>query len=235
MRPELLLKSMDTGFADPIWLTLKLAAITTLILLLIGLPVAYWLSKKRTLPRLLVETLITLPLVLPPSVLGFYLLLAFSPQNGFGRWLQETVDVRLVFSFGGLVLASVIYSLPFMIGPVRSALGNLPVSLTQASFTLGKSESETFFRVLLPNIRPSVLTATVLTFAHTLGEFGVVLMIGGNIPGVTRVASIAIYDSVERMDYAAANTYSLILFALTFIIVLAVFLVNGRAAKSPFE
>ncbi|WP_454804472.1 molybdate ABC transporter permease subunit [Mucilaginibacter phyllosphaerae] len=220
---------------SPIWLTLKLAAITTLILLVIGVPLAWWLSKKRSLVKIVIEAVITMPLVLPPSVLGFYLLLAFSPQHGFGHWLQQTFDVQFVFSFKGLVLASVIYSMPFMISPVKSAFQQLPVSLAQASYTLGKSQWQTFRYVLLPNIKPSLLTATVLTFAHTLGEFGVVLMIGGNIPGVTRVASIAVYDSVEQMDYAAANNYSLILFAITFVMVTTVFIYNKYQVKSPLE
>jgi molybdate transport system permease protein len=220
---------------SPIWLTLKLASITTLLLLLIGLPVAWWLSKGRSIFKTLIEAIITMPLVLPPSVLGFYLLLAFSPQHGVGKWLQDVFDVRFVFSFQGLVLASFIYSMPFMIGPIKSALQQLPASLAQASYTLGKTKRETFLKVLLPNIKPSLFTAMVLTFAHTLGEFGVVLMIGGNIPNVTRVASIAVYDSVERMDYGAANTYSLILLAITFVMVISVFIFNKYQAKSPLE
>jgi molybdate transport system permease protein len=220
---------------SPVWLTLKLAAITTFLLLLIGLPVAWWLSKKRSLFRIVTEAVITMPLVLPPSVLGFYLLLAFSPQRGLGRWLHEVFNIQFVFSFQGLVLASVIYSMPFMISPVKSAFQQLSSSLAQASYTLGKTEWQTFRYVLLPNIKPSLLTATVLTFAHTLGEFGVVLMIGGNIPGVTRVASIAVYDSVEQMDYAAANTYSLILFAITFVMVTSISIYNKYQVKSPLE
>lgn len=218
---------------SPIWLTLKLAGITTLLLLLIGLPFAWWLSRGRSFIKIIFEAIITMPLVLPPSVLGFYLLLAFSPQHGLGKWLHDTFDVQLVFSFPGLILASVIYSVPFMVGPVKSALQQLPVSLAEASYTLGKTEWQTFRYVLLPNIKPSLLTAAVLTFAHTLGEFGVVLMIGGNIPGVTRVASIAVYDSVEKMDYASANNYSLILFSITFILVIAVFIFNKYQAKGP--
>src|SRR5438270_10992864 len=202
----------------PIWLTLKLACITTMLLLAIGLPVAWWLSKGRSFLKIILEAIITMPLVLPPSVLGFYLLIAFSPQHGIGKWLHQTFNVQFVFSFQGLVLASVIYSMPFMIGPIKSALQQLPASLAQASYTLGKTERQTFIKVLLPNIRASVLTAAILTFAHTLGEFGVVLMIGGNIPGVTRVASIAVYDSVENMDYASANAYSLTFFCITFIV-----------------
>ncbi len=219
----------------PIALTLKLAGITTVILLLIGLPIAYWLSKGRSILKIIIEAIITMPLVLPPSVLGFYLLLAFSPQHGIGRWLHDTFNIQFVFSFQGLVLASVIYSMPFMIGPIKSALQQLPLSLSQASYTLGKTERETFLKVLLPNVRSSVLTAIILTFAHTLGEFGVVLMIGGNIPNVTRVASIAVYDSVENMDYHAANVYSLILFTITFILVISVFVFNKYKAKSPLE
>jgi molybdate transport system permease protein len=220
---------------SPIWLTLKLAAITTLLLLIAGLPLAWWLSKGRSFFKTIIEAIITMPLVLPPSVLGFYLLLAFSPQHGVGKWLEHTFNIQFVFSFQGLVLASFIYSMPFMIGPIKSALQQLPVSLAQASYTLGKTPWQTFKSVLVPNIKPSLLTAIVLTFAHTLGEFGVVLMIGGNIPGVTRVASIAVYDSVERMDYSAANMYSLILFGITFIMVISVFIFNKYQAKSPLE
>src|ERR1700760_1867136 len=219
----------------PIWLTLRLATITSFILLIIGLPVAYWLSKGRSFVKILIEAIITMPLVLPPSVLGFYLLLAFSPQHGIGKWLQHTFNIQFVFSFQGLVLASVIYSMPFMIGPIKSALQQLPLSLSQASYTLGKTERQTFIKVLLPNIRASVLTAVILTFAHTLGEFGVVLMIGGNIPGVTRVASIAVYDATENMDYTTANAYSLILFGITFILVISVFIFNKYRLKSPLE
>ncbi|HEY8929466.1 MAG TPA: molybdate ABC transporter permease subunit [Mucilaginibacter sp.] len=219
----------------PIWLTLKLAAITTALLLVIGLPVAWWLSRGRSFGKILLEAIITMPLVLPPSVLGFYLLLVFSPQHGIGLWLQKAFDVQFVFSFKGLVLASVIYSMPFMIGPIKSALQQLPVSLSQASYSLGKSRWQTFIKVLLPNIRPSLLSAIVLTFAHTLGEFGVVLMIGGNIPGVTRVASIAVYDAVEQMDYHSANLYSFVLFAITFVLVIAVFVFNKYQLKSPLE
>lgn len=219
----------------PITLTLKLAAITTLLLLTVGLPLAWWLSRGRSFFKIVVEAVVTMPLVLPPSVLGFYLLLAFSPQHGLGKWLHESFDIQFVFSFKGLVLASVIYSMPFMISPIKSALQQLPVALEQASYSLGKSKWQTFVNVLLPNIKPSLLTAAVLTFAHTLGEFGVVLMIGGNIPGVTRVASIAVYESVEQMDYPSANFYSLILFAITFVLVIGVFVFNKYRFKTPLE
>lgn len=219
----------------PLWLSLKLSFIATFILLVIGLPLAYWLSKKSSIPKLILEAIITMPLVLPPSVLGFYLLLAFSPNSMLGKQLQTLFNIQLVFSFEGLIVASIIYSLPFMVSPIKSAFIHLPNSLSEASYTMGKSRVATFFHVLMPNIKSSILTAIVLTFAHTLGEFGVVLMIGGNIPGVTKVASISIYDSVERMDYASANYYSLILFSITFIIVITVFILNRHSAKSPLE
>jgi molybdate transport system permease protein len=154
---------------------------------------------------------------------------------GQGGGCMITSMCNLYFPFRDWLLASVIYSLPFMIGPIKSALQQLPVSLSQASYTLGKTERQTFVHVLLPNIKSSVLTAMVMTFAHTLGEFGVVLMIGGNIPGVTKVASIAIYDSVESMDYHSANNYSLLLFAITFVMVTLVFIFNRHKAKSPLE
>jgi molybdate transport system permease protein len=170
-----------------------------------------------------------MPLVLPPSVLGFYLLLAFSPQSAFGAWLLSSFDIRLAFSFVGLVIGSVIFSLPFMVQPIQSALQNLPSSLLEASRTLGKSDITTLFRILLPNIKPALLAAIVLSFAHTLGEFGVVLMIGGNIPGVTKVASIAIFDEVESLNYGAAHAYAAVLFCVSFMVLLAVYLSQRKA------
>ena len=219
----------------PIWLSLKLAAITTVILVIIGLPIAYWLSRRSSIFKVIVEALLTMPLVLPPSVLGFYLLISFSPNSVLGQWLLQYFNISLVFSFEGLVVASVIYSLPFMISPVKSALVHLPDSLAEASYTMGKSKLATFYSVLLPNIKSSLYTASVLTFAHTLGEFGVVLMIGGKLEGVTKVASIAIYDAVDNNQYAEANQYSLVLFAITFIIVILVFIFNRNASRGPLE
>lgn len=219
----------------PIWLSLKLAAITTLILLIIGIPLAYWLSRRSSLFKVIIEAILTMPLVLPPAVLGFYLLLCFSPNSAVGHWLLEYFNLSLVFSFEGLVVASVIYSLPFMISPVKSALVHLPASLAEASYTMGKSRITTFYRVLLPNIKSSLYTATVLTFAHTLGEFGVVLMIGGKLEGITKVASIAIYDAVDNNQYQEANQYSLVLFAITFVIVILVFIFNRNATRGPLE
>lgn len=211
----------------PILLTFRLALITTFILVVIGIPIAYGLTFSKFRFKPVVETLLSMPLVLPPTVLGFYLLVAFSPNNGFGRWLDEWFGFRLVFSFEGLVLASVIYSLPFMIHPIQSGFRNIPKGLKEASHLLGKSNFTTLWHVLLPNIKPALLTGIVLSFAHTIGEFGVVLMIGGSIPDETRVASIAIYDEVEALNYQAANTYSLILFIVTFAILFLVFLLNN--------
>ncbi|HZE86360.1 MAG TPA: molybdate ABC transporter permease subunit [Puia sp.] len=184
---------------EPLWLSLRLSLVTTAILLLIALPLACWLAYSRMRIKTVVESLVSLPLVLPPSVLGFYLLLAFSPANTFGKFLYHYLGLRFVFSFQGLVLASIVYNLPFMVNPILSGLKSLPPSLKEASSTLGKSGFTTLAKVILPNIRPSLLTGIVLSFAHTIGEFGVVLMIGGNIPGQTRVASLAIYDEIQSI------------------------------------
>lgn len=216
---------------EPLLLTFRLASITTLLLLVISIPLAYWLAFSKSRIKPILEALVSMPLVLPPTVLGFYLLVVFSPSNPVGQWLDQNLDLRLVFSFEGLVLGSLIYSLPFMVHPIQSGLSNLPASLREAAYVLGKSKRDTLFQVLLPNIKPSLITGIVLAFAHTIGEFGVVLMIGGNIPGKTKVASIAIYDEVEALNYDAANAYSLILFALTFSILLLVYLVNGGYLK----
>ena len=217
---------------QPLLLTFKLASVTTLILGLVGIPVAWWLATTRVRFKPVMEALVSMPLVLPPSVLGFYLLLAFSPQQGFGRFLESTVGLRLAFSFEGLVVASVIFSFPFLVHPVQSGFQNLPGSLTEAAYTLGKSRWQTFLRVLLPNIKPSLLAGVVLAFAHTIGEFGVVLMIGGNLPNETRVASIAIYDEVESLNYATANFYALVLFAVCFAILLMVYVLNKRYMRA---
>lgn len=216
---------------QPLLLTFKLASITTAILLVIGVPFAWWLAGSRMRFKPAVEALVAMPLVLPPSVLGFYLLLAFSPEHWFGQWLDRTAGIRLAFSFEGLVIASVIFSFPFLVHPIQAAFQNLPASLSEAAQVLGKSKWQTLWRVLLPNIKPALLSGTVLAFAHTVGEFGVVLMIGGNLPNQTRVASIAIYDEVESLNYAAANFYAGVLFVLSFLILLTVYLVNRKGGK----
>ena len=213
---------------QPLFLTFKLAAVTTLILCLIGIPFAWWLSQTRMRFKPVLETLVSMPLVLPPSVLGFYLLLAFSPTHWFGAWIEHIAGLKLAFSFEGLVLGSVIFSFPFLVHPVQSGFQNLAPSLSEAAYTLGKSRWQTFLHVLLPNIKPQLLAGVVLAFAHTIGEFGVVLMIGGNMPGQTRVASIAIYDEVEALNYDAANFYALVLFGVCFTILLTVYLLNKK-------
>ncbi|MBP2834129.1 molybdate ABC transporter permease subunit [Aquimarina sp. U1-2] len=217
---------------EPLILTLKLALLTTGLLLIIGIPLASWLAFSTSKLKPVVETLVSLPLVLPPTVLGFYMLVAFSPNNAFGTWINEWFGLRLIFSFEGLVLGSILYSLPFMVQPVQSGLAGLPKSYREASYVLGKSKWVTLIHVLLPNSKPALLTGVVLSFAHTIGEFGVVLMIGGNIPGKTKVASIAIYDEVEALQYDTANIYSLILLGITFCILLTTYLVNGGYLKN---
>ena len=213
---------------QPLWLTLALASITTVILLVISLPLAWWLGVSRFPGKPVVEALVGLPLVLPPTVLGFYLLVAFSPAHAFGRVLESWFDLRLVFTFQGIVIASLMYSLPFMVHPIRSGLKHLPASMTEAAYTLGLSPWATFRRVQLPNIRASVITGVVLTFAHTIGEFGVVLMVGGNIPGVTRVASLALFDEVQSMNYHNANIYAGILLVFSFCVLLGVYWMRNQ-------
>lgn len=219
---------MDPQFAQTLWLTLKLAVSTTVILVVIGLPFAWWLAYTKVRIKPLIEALVSMPMVLPPSVIGYYMLVVYSPRNWFGEWLGRVFDVRLAFSFEGVLIASVIFSLPFMIQPLHNGLRSLPDSLREASYTLGKSKLITFFRVLLPNIKPSVITAVALTFAHSIGEFGIVLMVGGNMPGVTRVASIAIYDEVQALNFEAANRYALLLFLTSLILLTVIYSVNKK-------
>jgi len=218
---------------QPLWLSLRLALLTTAILLLLGIPLAWWLAARRRAWKALVEATVSLPMVLPPSVLGFYLLLAFNPSTGLGRLLDHWLNIRLVFTFPGLVVASVIYSLPFMVNPLLAGFRHLPPDLHEASRTLGKSDWTTLIHILLPNLRAALITGAVLSFAHTIGEFGVVMMIGGSIPGVTRVASVAIYDEVQSTHYPEANHYALALLALSFSILLLVYLINHRHNRSP--
>ena len=219
---------MDTQFAETLWLTLKLAASTTVILIVIGLPFAYWLTYSRIKFKPLIEALVSMPMVLPPSVIGYYMLVIYSPRNWFGNWMDQVFDVRLAFSFEGILVASVIFSLPFMVQPLHNGLRALPESLREASYTLGKSKTVTFFKVLLPNIKPSVITAVALTFAHSIGEFGIVLMVGGNMPGETRGASIAIYDEVQSLNFEAANQYALILFLTSLALLTTIYSINKK-------
>jgi molybdate transport system permease protein len=218
---------------SPLLLTLQLATVTTVALLLVGIPLAWWLSQTHLRIRPIVEALVGMPLVLPPSVIGFYLLVAFSPENALGSFLRDTLGLQLVFSFPGLVLASVLYSLPFMVHPLLAGMRGLPPELLEASYSLGKSRRTTLWRVVLPSIGSSLRAATVLSFAHTVGEFGVVLMIGGNIDGQTRVASIAVYDEVEALHYAAAHQYAFVLFAFSFVLLCLLYFWNQRPSR-PF-
>lgn len=225
---------IEESFIQTMSLTFKLAGVTTLILLCIGIPLAYFLAFTKNKFKPAIEAIVSMPLVLPPSVLGFYMLVFFSPRDGFGQWLDEMFDLRLVFTFEGLVIASIIFSLPFMVHPLQSGFSSLPRNLVDAALTLGKSKLNILFNVLLPNIRPALLTGIVISFAHTVGEFGVVLMMGGNIAGETRVASIAIYDEVEALNYALANQYALTLFVISFAILLLVYIVNKQMLRSKF-
>lgn len=208
---------------EPLLLTFELALVTTVLLFFMAIPIAYWISFSKSKFKPIFEALVTLPMVLPPTVLGFYLLMAFSPNNAFGDWLNNTVGIQLAFSFQGLVIASIIYSLPFMVQPIQAGMQQLPISLIESSWVLGKSKFETLRHVILPNTKPALLSGIVLAFAHTVGEFGVVLMIGGNIPGVTKVASIAIYDEVESLNYSDANTYSVVLIGISMLALSAMF------------
>jgi len=215
----------------PFFISIKLALISTLILLVIAIPITFWLSKTKVKSKPIIEAIISLPLVLPPSVLGFYLLIFLSPYNFFGKFLDENFNIRLVFNFTGLIIASCIYSLPFMFQPLISGFSSLPKSLFEASASLGKSQITTLFKVALPNIKPSLLTAIIVSFAHTLGEFGVVLMIGGSTE-TTKVASIAIYEAVELMDYQKAHIYSVIMLAFSFIVLFVVYFLNQKSKKN---
>lgn len=216
----------------PLWLSLKLAFVTMVILLVIGIPLSWWLAYSRRRWTIIVEAIVSLPMVLPPSVLGFYLLVAFSPATPFGHLLDKFLGLRLVFTFSGLVVASLFYSLPFMVNPLLAGFKNLPPHLLEASRTLGKSDWTTLRHILLPNIRASLITGAILSFAHTIGEFGVVMMIGGSIPGQTRLASVAIYDEQQSGNYGTANHYAVILLVLSFLILLVVYSVNRHFGKS---
>jgi len=209
-----------------ILLTLKLAALTSMILLVVGMPIAYWLTYSRRRWKFLVESVVALPLVLPPTVLGFYVLVAIGPKSPLGQWYQTVVGHPLVFTFEGLVLASVLYSLPFAVQPFTAAFGAVDPKLVEASWTLGISKLATFFRVTLPLSIAGVVTGGVLSFAHTLGEFGVVLMVGGNIQGVTRTVSIDIYDEVQALNYVGAAQTALVLLIFSFLILSVVYAVN---------
>lgn len=208
----------------PIWLTLKLAALTTLVLVVITIPIAYGLAYTRFRFRTVIETVLNLPLVLPPTVIGFYLLIAFSPNHIFGEWLEREFQIRLAFSFFGILLGSVIFNLPFMLQSIQVGLLSVPPAMIETGIALGKSRWTILRKIILPHCKFSIFTGMVLTFAHTIGEFGVVLLIGGSIPGKTKVTSIAIFEEVEAMNYGNAHLYSLVLLLISFISLFVLFL-----------
>lgn len=211
-----------------ILLTLKLAALTSVILLVVSLPMAYWLTSSRRRWKFLVEAVVALPLVLPPTVLGFYVLIAIGPKSPIGQWYEAVVGHPLLFTFEGLLLASVLYSLPFAVQPFAAAFSAVDGPLIEASWTLGVSRLMTFFRVTIPLSMAGLVTGVVLSFAHTMGEFGVILMVGGNIEGVTRTVSIDLYDEVQAMNYAAAGQTALFLLVVSFLMLAVVYAVNRR-------
>jgi molybdate transport system permease protein len=212
----------------PFWLSIRLAVTVTVILLALGMPLAWWLARTQSAARPMVEAVVSLPLVLPPTVLGFYLLILLGPRGPLAP-LLEALDLRLVFSFTGLVIGSVIYSLPFVVNPLKNTFQEIPEGQLETAATLGAPPLDRFFTVVLPLSASGAVTAAVMGFAHTIGEFGVVLMIGGNIPGETQVLSVAIYDHVEQLDYAQAHVYSagLLLFSMAVL----VFLYTSKAAR----
>jgi molybdate transport system permease protein len=215
---------------EAIWLSIELASATTLFLLFVGLPFAYWLSETRWRLKFALEAIIALPIILPPTVLGFYILIAIGPQSPFGRTYEAITGRSLPFSFQGLLLASIIYSFPFAVRPFIAGFAGIERYLIEVSWCLGVSRIGTFFRVVCPLAWTGILTGLVLSFAHTLGEFGVVLMVGGNIPGVTRTVSISIFDDVEALNYAQAGTTSLVLLSVSFLALSATYLLQRRGA-----
>ena len=226
-----MIETLQTMEFTPFVLSFKLAFVTTVILFFISLPLAWYLSQTRSKMKPLLEAITALPIVLPPSVLGFYILWALSQNSALGIFLEENFGIQLVFNFTGLVVASCFYSLPFMVQPLQSGFESLNKNMLEASYISGKSKLTTILKVALPNMKPALLTAIIVTFAHTVGEFGVVLMVGGSIPGETKVASVAIYEMVEIMDYSSAHIYSIIMLVISFIVLLSVYIFNQKHNK----
>jgi len=216
---------------QPFYLSFKLALITTVILFILSVPLAWYLSQSTSKIKAFLEALTALPLVLPPSVLGFYILVALSQNSPIGAFFDDTFGIKLLFNFTSLVIASCFYSLPFMVQPLQGGFETLNKNMLEASYIAGKSTFSTVYKVALPNIKPAVLTALIITFSHTVGEFGVVLMVGGSIPQETKVASVAIYEMVEIMDYQSAHIYSGFMVLMSFLVLLSVYLFNGRQSR----
>ena len=218
------------------WLTIRLAVLVAAILALLGLPIAYWITYSRWRWKFVAEAVVALPIVLPPTVLGFYILIALGPRSPLGRWWQSFTGHTLAFTFEGLVIGSIIYSLPFAVQPFAASFAAVDQRLLAASATLGASKLRTFLELILPLSLPGLVTGIALSFAHTMGEFGVVLMVGGNIPGVTRTVSIDIYDKVQAFDYAGANATALMLLVISFTILSLVYALNRKVwAIWPFK
>jgi len=216
----------------PFFISFKLASITTIILFTCSLPLAWFLSQTRSKMKPFLEAITALPIVLPPSVLGFYVLWILSQNSPIGIFLEEYLSIKLVFNFWGLVVASCFYSLPFMVQPLQGGFESLNKTMLEASYISGKNQWQTLLKVALPNIKPSLMSAVIITFAHTVGEFGVVLMVGGSIPGETKVASVAIYEYVEILDYKSAHIYSAIMVVISFLVLLSVYIFNKKAKNS---
>lgn len=223
---------LNTLEIEPFILSFKLALTTTVILFIIALPLAWYLSQTKSKIKPILEALTALPIVLPPSVLGFYLLYTLSLNSPIGSFFDEYLGIKLVFNFTGLVVASCFYSLPFMVQPMQSGFESLNKNMLEASYISGKGKLRTLFSVALPNIKPALLTAIIITFAHTVGEFGVVLMVGGSIPNETKVASVAIYEYVEILDYTNAHIYSAIMLIMSFIVLFGVYVFNAKQKKT---
>lgn len=220
-----ILKNME--FA-PFILSFKLAGITSIILFIIALPLAWYLAQTKSKIKPYLEAITALPIVLPPSVIGFYILWALSYNSPIGRFFDDVFGIKLVFNFTSLVIASCFYSLPFMVQPLQSGFESLNKNMLEASYISGKSKLETLFKIAIPNIKPALITAVIVTFAHTVGEFGVVLMVGGSIPNETKVASLAIYEFVEILDYSSAHIYSAIMVIMSFFVLLSVYIFNQK-------
>jgi molybdate transport system permease protein len=217
-----------TSILAPLLLSAQLALVTTIVLIVIGTPIAWWLSQTRSRFKPAAQAIVAMPIVLPPTVLGFYLLILLGPNGAIGGWWVQLTGNALTFSFAGLVIASCVYSLPFAVQPLQNAFESLPRQTLEFAWTQGASKLDAFFSVAVPMSARGFVGAAVLSFAHTLGEFGVVLMVGGNIPGETRVISIAIYDSVETLNYGDAHQMSLLLLGFAFVVLFGMFVVNRR-------
>jgi len=212
----------------PFLLSFKLASITTSILFVLSMPLAWYLSQTKSKSKPIIEAITALPIVLPPSVLGFYILWALSQNSPIGSFFEEYFGIKLVFNFTGIVIASCFYSLPFMVQPLQNGFESINKNMLEASYISGKTKLQTVLKVAIPNIKPAIVTAIIVTFAHTVGEFGVVLMVGGSMPDETKVASIAIYEFVEIMDYESAHIYSGIMVLLSFMVLLSVYIFNQK-------